>query len=194
MNKSELEISSAKERETEWAALMRAANGGDAAAYERLLRALAPALRSAARRGLARARMSEADAEDIMQETLLAIHLKRHTWDASQPLGPWVYAIARHKLIDAIRRRGRRIMVPIEDFIEVMAAADPEPATSVVRDVARRLDDLPPRQREVVGAIAVEGVSIGDAAARLKIKPGAVRVALHRGLAALAVKFRSTEP
>jgi RNA polymerase sigma-70 factor (ECF subfamily) len=183
-----------KEREVEWATLMRAANGGDAAAYERLLRSLAPALRSAARRGFARAGMSDADAEDVVQETLLAIHLKRHTWDAAAPVGPWVYTIARNKLVDVLRRRGRRVVIQIEEFAEVLAAHEPEPESGVVRAVERRLGDLPPRQREVVRAIAVEGASIGETAGRIGIKPGAVRVALHRGLAALAVQLRKSEP
>ena len=96
------------ERESDWAGLMRAANGGDAAAYNRLLTSLAPAIRSVARRGLGRAGFAVEEAEDVVQETLLAIHLKRHTWDPSMPLGPWVRAIARNKLIDSMRRRGRR--------------------------------------------------------------------------------------
>ena len=90
--------------EVEWAARMHAANSGDAAAYARLLRALLPVLRSLARKAVARGAM-EVEAEDIVQETLIAIHLKRHTWIETEPLGPWIRAIVRHKLIDALRRR-----------------------------------------------------------------------------------------
>src|SRR5436853_548694 len=81
----------ASEPANEWAGLMRAANAGDAMAYRRLLQALAPTLRSAARRRLARAGASESDAEDVVQETLLAIHLKRHTWIEADPIGPWIW-------------------------------------------------------------------------------------------------------
>src|SRR5688572_7699094 len=89
------------------AQLMRAANRGDADAYRHVLEKLAPMLRSAARRGFARYGSGPEEVEDIVQETLLALHLKRHTWDERQPLLPWVRAIAHNKLIDSLRRRGR---------------------------------------------------------------------------------------
>ena len=94
------------QREEEWAALMRAAIDGDAAAYRELLQSLSLSLRSAVRRGFAQAGAPLGDVEDVVQETLLALHLKRNTWDASQPLGPWVRAIARRTGIpaQAVRR------------------------------------------------------------------------------------------
>jgi RNA polymerase sigma-70 factor (ECF subfamily) len=176
------------ERESEWAALMRAANAGDSGTYEFLLRELVPVLRASARRGLARAGMPVTEAEDIVQETLIAIHLKRHTWDPDLPIGPWIGAIARNKLIDALRRRNRHAATPIEDFEHTLAAEEP-PAGPTQQDVDRHVDLLPERQRDVLRAIAIEGVSITEAAARLRISEGAVRVALHRGLAALYAKF-----
>ena len=180
-------------REAEWAELMCAANAGDAAAYQRLLKSLVPALRIAARHGLARARMNDADAEDIVQETLLAIHLKRHTWDASRPIGPWIRAIVRNKLVDNLRRRGGRIDIPIDGFEEILSVDDSKPAVEV-RDVEPYLDDLPRRQREVVQAILREEISIQETAERLKMTEGAVRVALHRGLTELAKRFKRDEP
>jgi RNA polymerase sigma-70 factor (ECF subfamily) len=176
------------QRETEWTGWMRAANAGDAAAYDRLLRALATAFRPIVRRWLARAGRSVADAEDLVQDILLAVHLKRHTWDAAQPLGPWVRAIARHKLIDALRRRGARVDVPIDDLAETLGAEEAEHPVAE-RDVRRHIAALPKRQRDVVSAIAVDGASIGEAANRLGLSQGSVRVALHRGLTALAAKF-----
>jgi RNA polymerase sigma-70 factor (ECF subfamily) len=178
-----------QDREAEWAGLMRAAVGGDGAAYERLLKAMAPILRSVARRGLVRAGRSEAEAEDVVQETLLAIHLKRHTWDAGRPIGPWVRAIAHNKLIDHLRRRGNRVDVPIDGFEDVLSAPD---NTSPVetRDVEPYLDGLPTRQRDVVRCILWEEISIRDTATRLKMTEGAVRVALHRGLAAIARSYK----
>jgi RNA polymerase sigma-70 factor (ECF subfamily) len=178
-----------QEREAEWAGLMRAALAGEQAAYQRLLSALAPILRALARRGLARSGASEADAEDVVQETLLAIHLKRHTWDPARPLGPWVRAIARNKLIDQLRRRGGRIDVPIEGLEEVLPAEEEKPAVET-RDVDTYVAALPQRQREVVYCIVREEISIRDTARRLKISEGAVRVALHRGLAAVARSYR----
>jgi RNA polymerase sigma-70 factor (ECF subfamily) len=177
------------EREAEWAGLMRAALAGEQVAYQRLLSALAPLLRALARRGLARSGAGEADAEDVVQETLLAIHLKRHTWDPARPLGPWIRAIARNKLIDHLRRRGGRIDVPIEGLEEVLPAIEEKPAVET-RDVDAYVAALPERQREVVRCIVREEVSIRDTALRLKISEGAVRVALHRGLAAVARSYR----
>ena len=173
------------QREEEWAAWMRAAIGGDEAAYRMLLQALSSGLRAMVRRGFAQAGAPQGDVEDVVQETLLALHLKRNTWDPSQPLGPWVRAIARHKLIDALRRRGRRIHVPIEGVIDTLAAE--EDRSGVDRHDAERLvDGLRGRQQEVVRAISLEGQSIRDVAQRLQMKEVAVRVALHRGLKALA--------
>src|SRR6201984_3010855 len=120
-----------REREDEWTGLMRSAMSGDSAAYHRLLKAVTPVLRAAARRGLARAGQPVDQSEDIVQDILLAVHLKRHTWDTDAPFAPWLFAIARNKLIDALRRRGRRVFVNIDDFAETLAdeAAAQNPST-----------------------------------------------------------------
>src|SRR5277367_6879189 len=134
---------------------MRSAMAGDGAAYHRLLRAVTPVLRAAARRGLSRAGQPVDQSEDIVQEILLAVHLKRHTWDANAAFAPWLFAIARNKLIDALRRRGRRIFVNVDDFAETIPD---EPAAETVssNEVASQLSALPARQREVLQSIAVE--------------------------------------
>jgi RNA polymerase sigma-70 factor, ECF subfamily len=176
-------------REEEWAALMRAAIDGDAASYRQLLESLSHSLRAATRRGFAQAGAAPNDVEDVVQETLLAVHLKRHTWNADQPLGPWVRAIARHKLIDALRRRGRRIEVPIEAVLDFLAAD--EPRSDLDRQDAERLvNGLRGRQQAIVRAISIEGQSIREVAERFDMNEGAVRVALHRGLKALADMHR----
>src|SRR6516162_1937521 len=125
---------------------MLLAMSGDSAAYHRLLKAITPVLRSAARRGLARAGQAVDQAEDIVQDILLAVHLKRHTWDASAPFAPWLFAIARNKLIDALRRRGRRIFVNIDDFSETLSE-EPKAETASVAEVTAQLNTLPQRQR-----------------------------------------------
>lgn len=181
-----------KKREAELTALMRAATAGDTAAYERLLAALSPMLRSAARRGFQRVGLGDSDVEDVVQETLLAIHLKRHTWDATRPLTPWINAIVRNKLIDNVRRRGNRQNVPIDNFEDFLSADEPNPPVEV-RDVEPYIAALPERQRSVLQAILQEEISIAETATRLKITEGAVRVALHRGLAAIANGFRRDE-
>ncbi len=179
-------------REEEWASLMRAALAGDEDAYRKLLHSLTLSLRAVVRRGFSQAGAPLGDVEDVVQETLLALHLKRNTWDPEQPLGPWVRAIAKHKLIDALRRRGRRIQVPIESVIGTLAID--EDHSGVDRQDARRLvDGLRGRQREVVRALSLEGQSISEVAKRLKMKEVAVRVALHRGLKALSALHREDD-
>lgn len=176
-------------REDEWTDLMRSANAGDNAAYHNLLKAVTPVLRAAARRGLARAGQPVDQSEDIVQEILLAVHLKKHTWDANAPFAPWLFTIARNKLIDALRRRGRRIFVNIDDFAEIIPGEQAED-TLPPGEVAAHLAGLPSRQRDVLQSIAVESVSIRDTAKKLAMSEGAVRVALHRGLASLATRLR----
>src|SRR6185295_18266497 len=117
---------------------MRSAIAGDSAAYQGLLSAIAPVLRATARRGLARAGQPVDQAEDIVQDILLAVHLKRHTWDANAPFAPWLFAIARNKLIDALRRRGRRIFVNIDDFAETLPD-QPAAETASPTEVATQL-------------------------------------------------------
>jgi RNA polymerase sigma-70 factor, ECF subfamily len=179
-------------REEEWAALMRAAIAGDAAAYRGLLQSLTHSLRAATRRGFAQFGAAMNDVEDVVQETLLAIHLKRHTWDPSQPLGPWVRAIARHKLIDALRRRGRRIEVPIEAVIDFLPA-DEQRSDLDRQDADKLINELNGRQQAIVRSIGLEGKSIREVAEALGMNEGAVRVALHRGLKALAAIHRKGE-
>ncbi|WP_024517418.1 sigma-70 family RNA polymerase sigma factor [Bradyrhizobium sp. Tv2a-2] len=178
-----------REREDEWTGLMRSAMAGDGAAYHRLLKAITPVLRAASRRGLARAGQPPDQAEDIVQDILLAVHLKRHTWDVNAPFAPWLFAIARNKLIDALRRRGKRVFVNIDDFAETLSE-EPKGETASATEVAAQLNALPARQREVLQSIAVESASIKDTAKKFAMSEGAVRVALHRGLASLTAKLR----
>ena len=171
---------------------MRAAIDGDETAYHQLLESLSHGLRAATRRGFAQSGAPLNDVEDVVQETLLAIHLKRHTWDSNQPLGPWVRAIARHKLIDAMRRRGRRIEIPIDAVLDFLAAPEQQDNLDL-QDAQRLVNGLPGRQKEIVRAISLEGQSIREVAERFEMKEGAVRVALHRGLKALAALHQKAD-
>jgi RNA polymerase sigma-70 factor, ECF subfamily len=165
--------------------LLRAALGGDEAAYDRFLRDVAGLVRAAALGRLGSS--SEPDPEDVVQETLLAIHMKRHTWRQDEPVGPWVHAIARYKIVDVFRRRGRVVTVDIDDFSNSLAGEDAPVVHE--RDIERALQGLTDGQRQVVSAISLEGRSIAETAERLDMKENAVRVALHRGLAAIATRF-----
>jgi RNA polymerase sigma-70 factor, ECF subfamily len=169
--------------------MMKAAIAGDEGAYRRLLEEIARSVRAMARAAFARARVGDADIEDAVQETLLAIHLKRHTWDPGQKLAPWVYAIARHKIVDAMRRRGARRFEPLEDFQDFLAAPEPEDPHAL-SDAQRLMEGLGPRQRDIVRSISLEGQSIAATAARLSMSEVAVRVALHRALKSLGAAWR----
>lgn len=176
------------EREAQWAMWMRAAAGGDEAAYRSLLQSLAQFLRRAVRQRFARIGCGDVDVEDVVQETLLAIHLKRQTWRPADPVTPWVVAISRNKTIDVLRRRGRRAELPLDDVPEPEAGdAD---ADAPGHDLARMLDSLDERQRRIVQLVSIEGHSSRTAAEALGISEGALRVALHRSLKALAARWR----
>lgn len=172
-----------------WDDMMRLALAGDEAAYRQLLGELAVVFRAAARRIFMRAGRAELDVEDVVQEILLAVHLKRQSWNQSFPLSPWAMAIARYKTIDALRRRGRAIHIDIEDFAETLPA--PENGEGEGSDVARLLDVLEPQQRAIVQALSIEGKSARDVGRQLNMSEGAVRVALHRTLKKLATVYRS---
>ncbi|MDX2289523.1 MAG: sigma-70 family RNA polymerase sigma factor [Hyphomicrobiaceae bacterium] len=169
--------------------LMRAANRGDQRAYRRVLEALSVWLRQAVRRSLARANRGPEDTEDIVQEALLAIHVKRHTWDETMPLEPWARAIAHHKLVDHLRRQGFRETVHIDDYAGVLA--DPRPSATASRiDVQALMSSLTTRQGEIVHGMSLEGRSAREVGLRFGMSESAVRVTLHRALKLMAQASR----
>jgi RNA polymerase sigma factor (sigma-70 family) len=168
---------------------MRAAMTGDAGAYRQLLVSLAPHVRAVARSRCRSLGAPEDEVEDIVQEVLLTIHLKRGTWDQSRPIGPWVAAITRNRVIDVMRRRGRHVTVPIGDFVDRLQAEDQKPELPT-RDIDSILVRLKPEQREIVRSMSLHGSSIRDTASQLQITEGAVQVTLHRALKALAVFYQ----
>lgn len=171
--------------ETRLKALMLRGLDGDAAAYREGLAVLGVRLRAYFVR-----RMSGApgDVEDLVQETLLAVHLKRSTWDSSQPFTAWAHAVARYKLIDHWRRRKVRQTLPIEDHIEFLAADAPEPGVGLELD--RALSTLSDKQRTLVSDVKLTGLSLAEAGARAGLSEGAAKVALHRALKTLAERMR----
>lgn len=172
-----------------WGDMMRAALAGDAPAYELLLDDLARTLRGTVRALLARASRGNADVEDVVQEALLAVHLKRGTWDPGKPFAPWVNAIVRYKVVDALRRQRIRLHEPIEDIAEAVAAPAKDETTA--GDVERLLVQLDARQQRIVRAASIEGRSTAEIASELGMTDGAVRVTLHRALKKLATLYRS---
>jgi RNA polymerase sigma-70 factor (ECF subfamily) len=173
----------------EWTMWMRLALDGDEAAYRRLLAGVAQRLRAQLRGRLARWGATDVEPEDVVQETLLAIHLKRHTWNRVERFEPWLAAVARNKLIDSLRRRGRRVEVPIED-LEATLADEGATAGDEALDVSRLLAQLPERQQRIVQLVSVEGQDVRTVAGQLQMSEVNVRVSLHRSLKALAALYR----
>ena len=167
--------------EPELKALMLAGLAGDKAAHGRLLAALAPRLRAYF---LRRIGAETGDLEDLVQETLLAIHLKRGMYDPAQPFTPWVHAIARYKLIDAWRRKGARPTRPLDDDDD-FAAPDESEGALARRDLDVLLAKLPPKQGDLIRDVRIEGLSMAEAAQRRGMSIPAVKVGLHRSLKAL---------
>ena len=167
-------------------AMMLRGLAGDANAHAQLLGALSGYLRAYFARRLG---PGAAETEDLVQETLLAIHLKRDTYDPRQPFTPWAYAIGRYKLLDHFRRRGVRRAVPLEDAGVLLASENAEEG-AVRRDLDRLLSELPERQRGLLEDVKLTGHSIEEAAKRRGFTPGAAKVAIHRSLQRLAGKVR----
>ena len=163
--------------------------GGDAAAYHTFLKELSTHLRAFFRR-----RMSGLpdDVEDLVQETLLAVHNQRHTYDPGQPLTAWVYAIAKYKLVDLLRRRAGRDLRndPLDEELDVLAHNDAEAAAARL-DLAKLLLQLPARLRLPIVCMKLEGMSVVEAARATGMSESAVKVGVHRGLKALAAMIRT---
>lgn len=175
-------------QEEEWAKWMRAGMAGNSHAYHKLLTEMTPRLRIMARRRCEFFGAPISEAEDVVQEVLLAVHLKRGTWDPTRPLGPWLSTIVRNKLVDSLRRRGRQINVPLEDVVASLEAAETADPSDKM-DVESILGSLRDPQRTIVRSISIEGESVRDTAVKLQMTEVAVRVSLHRALKALAAVY-----
>ena len=178
------------EREAQWAIWMRAALDGDADSYRRFLEGVTPYLRSMARRRCERGSAPGSEVEDVLQEMLLAVHLKRGSWDRSRPIGPWLSTIARNKMVDILRQRVRHESVSIEDVADTLASNHPNDEAEH-GDLARLLKRLKEPQRTIVQSLSLDGSSVRETATRLHMTEGAINVALHRAVKKLALMYRS---
>ena len=166
------------EHEREAAALMRMVQAGDQEAYATLLVMLTSTTRK-----FARARLGAvAWIDDVVQETLLTVHRARQTYDPERPFGPWFYAIASTRLIDAVRRERRitRRELPRDAGFDVAqpAAADAGIDVEAIRAAVR---SLPARQRDVIESLKFRDESVRDVASRTNMTMSAVKVTAHRG-------------
>ena len=166
-------------QEAQYREWMLAALAGDAIAYRTLLSGLTRHLR-----GYYARRLGPAAAEDVVQETLIAIHTRRATYDPDRPFTAWVYGIARYKLVDEYRRSKRAAAVPLDEAGELFTADEAEAAVAK-RDVEKLLARLPAAKRALVREVKLEGQSIADTAAKTGMSEASVKVAVHRALKTL---------
>lgn len=172
--------------EQELKALMTAGLDGDAVAYRMLLERLSQHLRSYYRGRLRRVGRGEFEAEDLLQEALLAVHTRRHTYDRAELFTPWLHAIARYKLIDYLRRtNSSRGDVPIEDASEITSHADHEEVESSI-DLRRLMAQLPMKMQRAIQYVKLDGLSVAEAARRSGTTESAIKINIHRGLKALS--------
>lgn len=170
------------EKEQELKALLVSAIAGDDAAHRMFLSKAAAHLRAYFRAKLG----GSADAEDLLQETLIALHTKRHTFDPAYPASAWIYAIARYRLIDHIRKTRRRgVAVPVEDAEHELFAESDNDASDARKDVAELLQALPAKQRDAIRLTKLEELPVKDAADRLGLTVSDVKISVHRGLKTL---------
>ena len=167
------------------ARLVRDVANGDQAAYRTLLDVSARLVRGYVRQQTGG--QGNADIEDIVQETLLAVHTKYHSYDPAYPYLPWLRAIARHKLVDAWRRLKPGSTVPLDDDSTFAVMADtPSDASDAGLTLERLLVQLPDKQQKIVRLARLEGRAMAEIAGDLAISVADVKVSLHRAIKKLA--------
>jgi RNA polymerase sigma-70 factor (ECF subfamily) len=172
--------------ESQLKALMLAGLAGDAASYRSLLRAVQAQLRSYYGRRIG---TDHAALEDLVQETLIAVHTRRATYDPDRPFTAWLHAIARYKLIDYLRERRAQPFVSLDDGSDFAGTDDANAATAGL-DIARLLDTVPAKTRELIRAVKLEGRSIAEVSALSGLSESTVKVAIHRGLSRMAARLK----
>ena len=160
-------------------ALMLRGQAGDTAAWRELLSVLGGRFRTYFAR---RMDAGSPDVEDLVQETLMAVHRRHMTYDPSQPFTAWAHAVARYKLIDHWRRNRVRKHVPIDDVADWLSDDSTAEEGAVRADLDKVLSVLPDRQRKLVRDVKIEGLSLAEAGARMGVSEGAAKVALHRAM------------
>ncbi|MCQ8239733.1 sigma-70 family RNA polymerase sigma factor [Rhizosaccharibacter radicis] len=164
--------------DADWSDWMVAAQRGDAAAYRRLLAELERWLR-----GYYGRRLPPGTVDDAIQDTLLAIHEKRHTFEPGRPLGPWVAAIARYKWIDRLRSMSAHRTEELLDGTDpALSVADHGDAVGAGVVLERLLARLKPAQARVVRLVKLRGLSIEEASRLTGQSAALVKVNIHRGL------------
>lgn len=168
-----------------WSTLMARAQEGDEVAYRRLLEDATPYLRSLA----GRHRALSGETEDVVQDILLTVHAVRHTYDSDRPFGPWLVAIARRRIVDRLRRRGRigAAETSLEPEHETIAATGANMLMTIGRrrELQEAFGALPAGQRQAMFLLKLRGLSLKEAAMESGMSVAALKVASHRALKAL---------
>lgn len=170
--------------DTDWTILMARAQGGDGAAYLRLLQEVTPYLRALA----ARRHREPQDIEDAVQDVLLTVHAIRHTFDPARPFGPWLVAIANRRFIDRLRRQGRRraretpLTVEHETFADVPTNIEERTDRHGLEGA---IEDLPPMQKQAIELLKLKEMSLKEAASTSGQSISSLKVATHRALQSL---------
>ena len=176
-------------RGVDWSILMAHAQGGDQAAYGRLLEEIAPYVRSLA----AKCHRDSSDIEDSVQDVLLTVHAVRHTYDPTRPFGPWLVAIANRRITDRLRRQGRSTAreTPLTDEHETFAAPETNYQESASNDRALReaIERLPQGQRDAIRLLKLQEMSLKEAAITSGMSVAALKVATHRAMKNLRKMF-----
>ncbi len=159
---------------------------GDAAAHTELLRDLARLLRSYFGRRLSR---DAADIEDLVQETLIAVHTRRSSYDRDRPFTAWAFSMARYKMVDEFRRHGERISVPLEEAAELFANDERDGIAAGV-DLEHLMAELPAGQRESIRGVKIDGLSVAEVSRRSGLSQSNVKVSIHRGIKTLINRSR----
>lgn len=169
--------------EDEWGRLMAAAQDGHGGAYHRLL----GELRGWLLRFYAR-RLPPAAVDDAVQDALIAIHQKRHTYDRERPFKPWLAAVARYKWIDRLRAMSRTAADPLED--DDVAVPDHGDAVVSATLLEQLMAELKPAQAAVIRLVKLDGYSIQEASARTGQSSALVKVNIHRGITRLSAMIQ----
>jgi RNA polymerase sigma-70 factor (ECF subfamily) len=168
--------------------LMRLAQDGDRAAYMRLLRAVTPMLRTTIRQR--RSFLQRQDAEDLLQNILLALHGARATYDPARPFLPWLMAIARNQIAEGARRYARR--AANETIVEQVPETFSDDGTNSYDDgygdpeaLRTAIGVLPRGQRRAIEMLKLKEMSLKEAAAESGMTIPALKVAVHRAMRTL---------
>jgi len=175
--------------ETRMKALMIAGMAGHARAHNMLLSLCAERLKQYFSR-----RLSDrvADVEDLVQETLIAIHQRRESYNPGLPFTAWLHAIAHYKLVDHFRRSRLRATLPIDDFFD-LAVNDESTAINAAADIDKLLKSLPLKQQEAIRLTRLTGLTVPEAAAATGQSESGIKVGVHRGLKQLMATIKGSE-